>query len=367
MCREGGEMRVVALIKRIIQEIFRDKRTLALLFIAPLFILSLMYFLFNGETEDPTLGVIHLDSDIISKLEDANITIKQFETTGDTKELVIDNNLDGLLQIKNEEEVLLTLENNDPTSAKALEMKINQVVISHLQAEFFSQIAENVPNIVKPEFGKESIKTTFVYGNSGTVFFDVLSPILVGYFVFFFTFLISGIGLLKERTSGTLERLMVTPIRRGEIVTAYVAGYGIFAVIQTIIVVLFAVYVLDVGLVGSIWSVFFINILLALVALSLGTLLSSFAASEFQMIQFIPIVVIPQIFFSGMIPIDGMATWLQWIAKTMPFYYAANGLKEVMYKGVDLADIGWDLAALGAFAIVFIYLNMLALKKHRAL
>ena len=185
--------------------------------------------------------------------------------------------------------------------------------------------------------------------------------------MFFFTFLISGIGLLKERTSGTLERLMATPIRRGEIVTAYVAGYGIFAVIQTIIVVLFAVYVLDVGLVGSIWSVFFINMLLAHVALSLGTLLSSFAASELQMIQFIPIVVIPQIFFSGIIPIDGMATWLQWIAKTMPFYYAANGLKEVMYKGADLADIGWDLTALGAFAIVFIYLNILALKKHRAL
>src|SRR5699024_9689677 len=103
------------------------------------------------------------------------------------------------------------------------------------------------------------------YGDEETVFFDVLSPILVGYFVFFFTFLISGIGLLKERTSGTLERLMATPIRRGEIVTAYVTGYGIFAVIQTVIVVLFAVYVLDVVMVGSLWSVFVINLLLALV------------------------------------------------------------------------------------------------------
>ena len=65
-----------------------------------------------------------------------------------------------------------------------------------------------------------------MYGSSETVFFDVLSPILIGFFVFFFVFLISGIGLLKERTTGTLERLMSTPIRRGEIVTAYLVGYG---------------------------------------------------------------------------------------------------------------------------------------------
>ena len=81
------------------------------------------------------------------------------------------------------------------------------------------------------------METNYVYGSSETVFFDVLSPILIGFFVFFFVFLISGIGLLKERTSGTLERLMATPIRRGEIVTAYLIGFGIFAVIQTMIVV----------------------------------------------------------------------------------------------------------------------------------
>src|SRR5699024_2699231 len=100
---------------------------------------------------------------------------------------------------------------------------------------------------------------TYVCGDEDTAYFDVLSPLLVGFFVFFFVFLISGIGLLKERTSGTLERLMSTPIRRTEIVTAYLIGFGVFAIIQTVIVVLYAVNVLDMMVIGSIWNVILIN------------------------------------------------------------------------------------------------------------
>src|SRR5690625_2763018 len=178
----GNKMRILALINRIIQEIFRDKRTLALLFIAPILILSLMHFLFNGETENPSLGVIGIDSDLISSFEDAEITIKTFEEVADPSELVIENELDGLLQM-DMNEYKLTLENNDPTSAKALEMKINQMLMAHMQANLIGQTAKVTPNEGKPDFQKESLEITYVYGSSETVFFDVLGPILVGYFV----------------------------------------------------------------------------------------------------------------------------------------------------------------------------------------
>ncbi len=110
-----------------------------------------------------------------------------------------------------------------------------------------------------------------------------------------------------------------------------------------------------------------INLLLALVALSLGILLSSFAASEFQMVQFIPIVIIPQVFFSGIFPLEGMADWLQVISKIMPLYYAADALKGVMYKGLAFSEILNNLYILAAFAVVFITLNLFALKKYRKL
>lgn len=351
-------MRIIALIKRICQQMFRDKRTLALLFVAPLLILTLMFFLFNGNTVDPKLAVANIDNSIVKVLKDSKIKVIQYDKV--TEKTVVTDNLDGLLQMDNGK-YKLTLKNNDPGAAKALQMKVNQAIATIAQAKLMKQIAApvSIPN--------KSVETQFIYGNKDTVFFDVLSPILVGFFVFFFVFIISGIGLLRERTTGTLERLLSTPIRRVEIVTAYLVGYGIFAVIQTIIVVFYSINVLDLVLVGSIWSVVVINLLLALVALSLGILLSTFAASEFQMMQFIPIAVIPQVFFAGIFPLEGMAGWLQAFAKIMPMYYAGDALKAVMYKGFSLGDIGGDILALVIFAAIFIVLNVFALKKYRTL
>lgn len=354
-------MRISALIKRISRQLLRDKRTLALMFVAPLLILTLMYFLFNGNTVDPKLGVVGVDHGLVQGLEKVDIKVKEYEKA--TKNTVVDDHLDGLLQVDaTTGKMTLTLQNDDPSKAKALQMKISQVAAAQVQAKLIQQNPAGAANLIAAK-----MKTKYVYGDKDTVFFDVLSPILVGFFVFFFVFIISGIGLLRERTTGTLERLMSTPIRRWEIVTAYLTGYGIFAVIQTIIVVTFSITILDIVLVGSIFHVILINLLLALVALSLGILLSTFAASEFQMMQFIPIAVVPQVFFAGIFPLDGMANWLQAIAKIMPMYYAGDALKAVMYKGMGLGEISGDLIALMIFAAIFIVLNILALKKYRTL
>lgn len=351
-------MRISALIKRICLQMFRDKRTLGLLFIAPLLILTLMYFLFNGNNVDPKLGVVNVDQSLIKILKSSNIKVIHYDTA--TKQTVLDHELDGIF-VNDNGKYKLTLKNADPSAAKALQMKVNQAVASMAQTKLMQQIKAPV------DISNKSIDTKYIYGNKDTVFFDVLSPILVGFFVFFFVFIISGIGLLRERTTGTLERLLSTPIRRWEIVTAYLIGYGIFAVIQTIIVVLYSINVLDLVLTGSIWSVIVINLLLALVALSLGILLSTFAASEFQMMQFIPIAVVPQVFFAGIFPLEGMADWLQAFAKIIPMYYAGDALKGVMYEGYRLSDITGDLFALLIFAAVFVILNIIALKKYRKL
>jgi ABC-2 type transport system permease protein len=334
---------------------FRDKRTLALLFVAPLLILSLMYLLFNGDTADYEIGVMNLDQNLTENIEGiGDIQITSYEASSEPNATIISDDLDGILKMENNK-IVLFLRNDDPSRAKGLQIKINQAISSQFQSKLGF------------ENSSEKMEISYIFGDEDTVFFDVLSPILIGFFVFFFVFLISGIGFLKERTSGTLEKLMSTPILRGEIVTAYLVGFGIFAVIQTIIVVLFSVNVLDVVLFGSIWNVILINLILALVALSLGTLLSAFAASEFQMVQFIPIVIVPQIFFSGIIQLDGMATWLQVLAKIMPIYYAADALKGVMYKGEGLSEISNNLYVLLFFAAIFIILNILALKRYRKL
>ena len=337
-------MRISALFKRIVLQLIRDKRTLALLFVAPLLILTLMHLLFTSNDVPLRIGVIGGSFEIVERLEDQDFKVTVIEEMTTMKKLVEEQDLDGILKFDGQK-LLLTLENADPSQTKMLQGKIQQVLS-------MSQ-------------DRTSIETAYVYGNKDTSFFDVLSPILVGFFVFFFVFLISGIGLLRERMTGTLEKLLSTPIKRWEIVSGYLLGYGLFAVIQTIIVVVYAVNILDMVLLGSMWHVLLINLLIALVALSLGILLSSFAASEFQMIQFIPLVIIPQVFFTGIIPISGMPQWLQGFSHVMPISYGANALKSVMYKGEGLGDVQFDLLALIGFAVVFIVLNIVALRKHR--
>ncbi|WHX28008.1 ABC transporter permease [Virgibacillus halodenitrificans] len=336
-------MRINALVIRIIRQMRRDKRTLALLFLAPLLVLSLMYLIFDSSEAEPTITITGGSTQLTEQLEkaDFNVTTAEQFSTEEMKE----KNEHAWLNV-DKQKMELTLLNDDPSQAKKIQMQLG--------------------NMLSTEKKGPGISANYVYGDKDTKIFDTFSPMLIGFFVFFFVFLIAGISLLKERTSGTLERLMATPIKRYEIIAGYLVGFGIFAFIQTIIIVFYSIYVLDIVHIGSIWLVILTNILIALVALSLGTLLSSFAASEFQMMQFIPLVIVPQIFFTGIFPMEGMAGWLQSLGKIMPLFYASDALKGVMYKGFSFQDIAVDLLILLIFAALFIVLNIVALKKYRS-
>lgn len=200
-------MRILAIVKRIIKQLLRDPRTLALLFFAPLIILTLMYFFFNGDNEDFVLGTVNVDVRLTALLEESGVYVIPFEEA--SRKTVIDQKLDGLLTISNGEMALVLL-NAEPAASKALSVQIS-IAAMKLAME--------------PAMSPQEIDIQYIYGDANTTFFDVLNPVLIGFFVFFFVLLISGIGLLKERTSGTLERLMTTPIRKGELLTAYLPLY----------------------------------------------------------------------------------------------------------------------------------------------
>ncbi|MBM7617537.1 ABC transporter DrrB family efflux protein [Weissella uvarum] len=210
-----------------------------------------------------------------------------------------------------------------------------------------------------------TIKNSYVYGDGSTTFFTNMMPTMMGFFVFFFVFLISGMALLKERTSGTLTRLLATPVRRSEIVFGYTIGYGVLALIQSTIIVLFSVYVLNIEVTGSVMLLIAVSVLLAMVALAFGLLMSTFAKSEFQMMQFIPVIVIPQIFFSGIIPLANMATWAQWLSDILPMKYAANAMNDIVFYGSGWSGIMGNVLILGVFLVVLLGLNIFGLKRYR--
>ena len=205
----------------------------------------------------------------------------------------------------------------------------------------------------------------YVYGNSDTGFFTKIIPILMSFFVFFFVFLISGMALLKERTSGTLDRLLATPVKRSEIVFGYMLSYGILATIQTITIVLYTVWVLGLQVIGNLGSVVFINLILALVALAFRNLDFYFANSEFQMMQFIPVLIIPQIFFSGIIPLDTMADWVKGISYVMPIKYSGDAVSDIVMRGTHITALGSNIDILFGFLIVLTLLNIIGLRRYR--
>ncbi len=187
----------------------------------------------------------------------------------------------------------------------------------------------------------------------------------MGFFVFFFVFLISGMALLKERTTGTLDRLLATPVRRGEIVLGYMISYGILAMIQTVIIVLTTVGFMGVEITGTLGAVMVINFLLALVALAFGILMSTLAESEFQMMQFIPIIVIPQVFFSGIVPLDSLASWVKDISYVLPLTYAGHAMTQIIMYGTKLTSLGLDIGVLLLFLLVLTGLNVRGMRRYR--
>jgi ABC-2 type transport system permease protein len=245
--------------------------------------------------------------------------------------------------------------------AKATIAKLQSTLPASAQA----QLATTTSQTNQSTAATPKITNHYVYGDADTGFFDKMLPILMGFFVFFFVFLISGMALLKERTSGTLDRLLATPVKRSEIIFGYMASYGILAVIQTIVIVLATVWLLGVEVVGSMIGIIVINLVLALVALSFGIFLSTFARSEFQMMQFIPIVVIPQVFFSGIIPMDSMASWIQDISYVIPIKYSGDAVTAIMMQGKSILSLGLDIGVLLIFLVVLTILNINGLKRYR--
>ncbi|EUJ48048.1 ABC transporter permease [Paenilisteria rocourtiae] len=386
-------MRVMAIVKRIANQFRRDKRTLALMFIAPLLLITLINYLFDGDTVKPKIGVEGVSSSMVAQLKDTDISVKQYRSVDSAKDTIKSDGLDAFI-LQDGSNVKLTFENSDPGVSKQIQMKLQAALMAEQKEtmkqlgasmqEASAKIQQSLAKIAKqytaqtgqqldipavnlqiPEQQQLAIDTAYIYGDADTTFFDTIGPIFIGFFVFFFVFLIAGISFLRERTTGTLERLMATPIKRWELETGYLLGFGIFALAQSIIVALYSIHVLDMVQMGSIWYVLLITLMLAMVALTLGILLSTFANNEFQIVQFIPIVIVPQVLFCGIFPLEGMADWLQWIAHIMPLYYGADALTSIMVKGEGFSGFATDFYVLVGFTLVFMILNIFALKKYR--
>lgn len=211
------------------------------------------------------------------------------------------------------------------------------------------------------------IATIAGFSITDTSVLDNAAPGLLAALILFFGFLITGISFLRERTQGTLERLMASPISRMDIVAGYLLGLLLFALIQTLIMFFYMIYVLDVSFQGDLWQILVFQVLIGINAVCLGTFFSAFAKNEFQMIQFIPLIIVPQIFISGLfIPVSQLPAVLEWASKFLPLTYGVEGIKALMLQGQSLLDIGKDIGVLAGYAAGLLILAALTLRRSTA-
>ncbi|OOZ81199.1 ABC transporter permease [Bacillus cereus] len=337
-------MRVTGVIIRIIRQFFRDKRSLAMMFGAPMLLIWLLSLVFTQKDYVPHIAVVDMPAQLVKVMKNQEASIYEYNIEKAMSELE-NQKVDAVIRLENGK-MNIVLEGSDSSK--------NRAVLQILQ----KSTEKNDISIMKPE-------VNYLHGSKNFTMFDGLGPVLIGFFTFFFVFILSGVSFVRERLSGTLERLLSTPIKRWEIVVGYIIGFGIFAFIQSIIIVSFSVYILDLYVAGSIWLTLLITCMLSLTALTLGTFLSAYANNEFQMIQFIPLVIVPQIFFSGLFPIESMNKWLQMLGKLFPLTYGADAMRQVMIRNQGFTEIALDLTVLLLFSILFAVGNVFALKKHR--
>jgi len=189
-------------------------------------------------------------------------------------------------------------------------------------------------------------------------------PAMLAMLVLFLGFLLSGISFLRERTQGTMERLTASPVSRADILGGYLVGFLLFAIVQTLILFFYTVYVLKADFQGDLWQIIVFQILIGIMAVCLGIFISVFARNEFQMVQFIPLIIVPQVFICGLLfPVDSLPNYLQWIAKFLPLTYGVDGIRATMLDGRGLVNIPKEIGVLVAYAAGLMALAGLSLRR----
>jgi ABC-2 type transport system permease protein len=365
--------RVRAITVRILSQFRHDRRTLALLFVAPLVILTLLDLVLRGGGPQPAVGVVNLDSGplgstVAARLQSSSLvsTTAMDRATAETKlhdgsltaYILFPANFTDLALNQHELRPEIHLEGSQPGPSQQVLQAVSQATLAAIAA----LPVQGAPSRFNPQ-------VSYLYGGPNLDSLDYLGAALIGLVVFFLVFVVTCVSFLRERTQGTLERLMATPLRRAEIVLGYMIGFTVLALIQSAEVLVFSLYVLKLYNAGSVWLIFLVAILMAIAAVNLGIFISMFARTEFQAVQFIPLVIAPQFLLSGIIvPVSSEPGWMQVISKVLPLTYAVDGLRSVMIRGADLSwnALQLDTGVVFGFCVLMVVLASLTLRRRVA-
>ncbi len=375
-----GTDRIVSLGKRIVMQCLRDKRTMGLIIIVPSLVMLLLGYFFATDTAGLTIGVVladhrtgteHLSQLIADGLNASdNVTVYYLEEK-DINASLNNKSVDGVVYFP--PDFTRNVLASKPSYVKIITGGSNPAAYGMIAQKYASVSSVVLAPYLRPAGARPPvpviqaappIEAVELYGE-GYKAIDFFAPYILGVIGFLFVFMFTGVTFLRERSFGTLERLIVSPITRMEIILGYMLGFSIFALAQSFIILMLAIFVLNVKIAGSVYDVVVVQVLVTLAAVNLGIFVSSFARNELQAVQFIPLLLLPQIFLDGMFwPVSDLPDYLQALSYIMPLTYVNDALQGIMVRGVGLGAVWVDLAALLVFAAIMVTLSAATLNKQ---
>lgn len=361
--------RIAAITSRLLHQFRRDRRTLALLFVAPIVILSLLGYLIRGSASAPNVGIANEDQGPLGA------TIASSLVHSSKIDATTINAADGEAKLKDGSLVAYIVFRSDfsqraqqGTIAPEIHVEGSQ---PGTQVPVFQALQDALASLAaaSPSAPRFQPQVSYLYGGPDLDQLDYFGAAFIGLILFFLVFVITIVSFLRERSQGTLERLMASPLRRGEIVVGYMLGFTVLALIQAVEVLVFSLAVLKVHNQGNVVLIFGIEVLMAISAVNLGIFLSMFARTEFQAVQFIPLVIVPQVLLSGILfPVSTEPTALRYLSDALPLTYAVNGLRDVMLKGADLTwlSLQLDVGVVAGFCVLVIVAGIATLRRRIA-
>ncbi|WBM79672.1 ABC transporter permease [Cryobacterium breve] len=200
---------------------------------------------------------------------------------------------------------------------------------------------------------------------SDTPVFDTIGPAMIALFPFIVMFLVTSITTLRERRTGTLERLLSMPLGKGDFILGYTLAFGLLAVLQSAVAVGYAVWVCGLTIAGSVWLLLAVAVADAVLGTTFGLLASAFARTEFQVVQFMPALVFPQILLGGIfLPREQLPDALRIISDWLPLSHAIDALQAVASNSQDTAYIGGELLIIGAWIVGAVVLGSITLRRR---
>jgi len=375
--------RTFAIVKKIFYDLKNDKRSLAFMFIAPIFAMVVFGLAFSGSVQDAELIVVNKDSlggipaamgpnkpisaEIISELkENDTVRLKSLETATEARNRVESGKAYGALVIGKDftKQVFKTIQG---ASSGTTEIDFYLDQSNQEVAGAVGRSVQSALSSVMESAGREpplGINRISVYADNAE-FIDFFVPGIIGFVVYLLATVLTLVTFVGERTSGTLDRLLATPLKESEVVTGYAVAFGVIGVIQAGLLLVIAILVFNITIVGNVFLAFGITALLAVVCQSLGILLSSFARRESQAVQFIPFFVLPAFLLSGIFwPLEAVPSWLRPASYLIPVSYVVKANRAVMLKGWGIGKVWPQFVTLFAFMVGFLVVTVVMLKRR---